>query len=76
MSLINESMCGTVKALCTVPERIYLLLDWAFAHWSYKGIKYSGYPYSCVDPKEHYLCQIYNLLDQTKWFTHMTGIFC
>lgn len=32
MSLINESMCGTVKALCTVTGgRIYIFLDGAFA---------------------------------------------
>lgn len=59
MSLINESMCGTVKVLCTVTgRRIYLFLDGAFAQWSYKGIKYSVWPYSCIDLKEHYLCQI------------------
>lgn len=45
MSLINESRCGTVKALCTVTgRRIYLFLDGALAQWSYKGIKYSGQP--------------------------------
>lgn len=57
-------------------EEFIFILDGAFAQWSYKAIKYSGQPYSCIDPKEHYLCPIYYLLVQTKCFTYVTGIFC